>query len=341
MPKYSIIIPIYNRKEEVLELIESLGDSSYKKIELLLIDGSPDNVLKDIDQTVINGSFQFHYQRIHKPYLGISDSRNLGAKIAKGEFLIFFDSDVIIPPEYFDVLDETLGSINYDMFGGPDCAHESFNPVQKAISYCMTSVLTTGGIRGKKVRVGKFKPRGFNMGVKKKIFDEVDGFNSNLKVGEDIDLSIRVINRGYKSGLIPELFVYHKRRVNLKKFYNQVFRFGAARILLGKNHKGENRIAFYFPLFFLIALLAGPFLLFNVRLFQLWSFGLTAYLLMNLIIGTIQNKSLRVGLLIVPTLLVQFTAYAFGFIKNWYFVYVLKKSEGIFTIKKEGPDSPE
>lgn len=324
----------------MIELMGSLGALSFRDFEIILVDGSPTDVLEEVDRDV--SASVLSYKRIHVPGLGISESRNLGAKDAKGEFLIFLDSDVILPSHYLNAVDKATNEEGMDSFGGPDAAHPSFTDTQKAINYTMTSLLTTGGIRGKKMSVGTYRPRGFNFGVRKVVFDRLEGFNHEIKVGEDIDLSARIAAAGYKAALIPDAFVYHKRRVSLSKFYKQVFRFGAGRILLAKCFPEERKVTFLFPLVFVLGALVGPVLyIVSFRLFTIWCIGLGSYLFLNMLSATWGSKSIRVGLLAVPTLFVQFGAYANGFVQNLIAVVVLGRPDGIYTEKKDGPQSPE
>jgi glycosyltransferase involved in cell wall biosynthesis len=191
MPKYSVIVPVFKREDEVKELLDSLAEQTLSDFEILIVDGSPTEDLAHINEYVGANHPRLAYQRLYSKGLGISDSRNLGAKNAKGDYLIFMDSDVIVPRKYFERLESHLADHPLDAFGGPDAAHESFSAIQKAISFSMTSMLTTGGIRGKKNHVGIFKPRGFNMGMKAEVFNAIGGFNASLPVGEDMDSEIR------------------------------------------------------------------------------------------------------------------------------------------------------
>ena len=74
-------------------------------------------------------------------------SRNYGSKRAANEWLVFVDSDVIVEKDYIQNIKKDTLMIPCDAFGGADKAHKGFNLMQKAISYSMTSVFTTGGIR--------------------------------------------------------------------------------------------------------------------------------------------------------------------------------------------------
>lgn len=341
MIKISLIVPVFKRADEVIELVDSLAAQPYPAFELILVDGSPTNELESVDQYVREHHPQLPFQRIYVKGLGISASRNLGASKARGEYCIFMDSDVLVPAQYFATLEQTFATNNPDAFGGPDAAHISFSRVQKAISFSMTSLLTTGGIRGKKAHVGTFKPRGFNMGIRKSVFDQLGGFDTTLPVGEDMDLSARIIAGGYKTMLIPEAFVYHKRRVSVRKFYRQVFRFGAARVMLSQMHAGEMKLTHLFPLFFSLYLIGGlAALCCPVYPLLLWPLSLILYFLLIFISATITNQSLSVGFTAILTTIVQFLAYAHGFLKNGAAVWLLKKPSGIFERKEGEPESP-
>ncbi len=341
MPKYSLIVPVFKREDEIKELLESLSDQPYKDFEIILVDGSPTDGLSSIDLFTKQEFPDLDFQRLYSKGLGISDSRNMGAKQAKGEYLIFMDSDVLVPDSYFAYVDAALDRFDYDAFGGPDAAHDSFSDIQKAISFSMTSVLTTGGIRGKANHVGKFKPRGFNMGLRADIFHSLGGFNAMLPVGEDMDLSARIISGGYKTGLIPNAFVYHKRRVSFSKFYGQVFRFGAARVMLSQMHTGELKITHLFPLAFMIYLLGGiAAISCPEQLVRLWPISIGLYFLLLFRGAAIESKSIKVALLSIPVTVTQFAAYAAGFLKNGFAVWVLRKPNGIFEKKEGEPESP-
>jgi len=319
---YSIIIPTFGRPDEVATILKSLSELNYDKYEVLIVDGSPDKVLHPVIDEFKN---KLNLVYLHKPLLGISDSRNLGSKSARGEYLIFFDSDCIIPTDYLNKVSSFLEKNKVDGFGGPDAAHESFSPVLKAINYAMTSFLTTGGIRGKKKHVGKFQLRGFNMGIKAAIFEKVNGY-SGLHVSEDIDLSIRLHKAGYITELIPDAYVYHKRKSNFYKFYKQMFLYGKGRIDLQVRHGDALKLVHMFPSFFVLYLIFGTTLsFFSPILFLLFisSFGL--YFTLVFITSTIINKSLYVGILSIFSSFICLTAYGLGMIKNIFTRLILKK----------------
>jgi cellulose synthase/poly-beta-1,6-N-acetylglucosamine synthase-like glycosyltransferase len=311
---------------ELLDSFTRLKLVENSKFEIILVDGSPTEILK----SVISGyEKQLPVRHEHKPKLPISPSRNLGAQLAQGDYLIFLDSDVILPEDYLVHVDSFLQKTNADAFGGPDKAHESFTDIQKAISYAMTSFLTTGGIRGGKQHMHQYNPRGFNMGIRKSVFDSVHGY-SQMTCGEDIELSIRIINAGYAVKLNPDAFVYHKRRSTFKSFFRQVFRFGAARVNIFQRHRSELKITHLLPSFFVLYLIGGAvasFFIAPVRNLLIASLGF--YLIVILTHSTIQNKSLSVGWKSMLASILQLTGYGCGFLSNAYSVFVLRKKEGM------------
>ena len=323
-PYFSIIVPTFNRPDEVDELMASLTHQTYREFELILADGTPDeSLIKIIDKH----RAELTVLHLHRPYLGISESRNLGCQHAKGQFFIFLDSDCVLPKNYLDNVLKGLTENGYDAFGGPDAADESFTPLQKAISYSMTSMLTTGGIRGKKKHVGQFHPRGFNMGISKAVFEKTNGY-STLKCAEDIEFSIRIISLGFKTGLIPEAYVYHKRRTTFKAFFRQVYRFGAARINIYKLYPNELKLTHLFPSAFLVAVLfclISP--LISLKLSYICLSLLLLYLLLIFIDSTIKNRSPKVGALSIISALIQFGGYGSGFIANFIQLIILRKEK--------------
>lgn len=310
--KYSLISPVFGRPEEVREFLESLLNQSAGEFEVILGDGTPGDGLAEVTAAFV-GNPRFELKRVYQEYLPVSDARNRAALIAAGTYFVFFDSDCIIPPDYLKVLDERLEQDPLDLFGGPDRAAGDFSDLQKAISYTMTSIWTTGGIRGGEKRVGTYHPRGFNMGIKATAFQAVGGYDTGLKCGEDVDLSIRLQKAGFCSGLISEAFVYHKRRNTLKSFFRQVFRFGAARIDLFVRHRDSLKATHLFPAFFLIysvfSVLILPFSAVPIALLMI-------YFTVILIDSARVNKSLRVGILSAVAAAVMHFGYGWGFLRN-------------------------
>ncbi len=230
---FSFIIPVYNRPEEIKELLDSLSKQTYaKRFEVVIVeDGSTissDSIISEYTDILDISYYE-------KPNSGPGDSRNYGMRLAKGNYFIVLDSDCILPPEYLVQAEKSLENDFVHCYGGPDAAHNSFSDIQKAINYAMTSFWTTGGIRGGKKSVDRFQPRSFNMGISKEAFETVGGYG-NIHPGEDPDLTIRIWNKGYTTKLIPEAYVYHKRRIDWHKFYVQVNKFGMVRPILNKWH---------------------------------------------------------------------------------------------------------
>ena len=312
-PKYSVIIPVYNRPQEVNELLASLTQQSVKNFDVLIIeDGSSIRCENVVD--LYRNQLTIHY--FYKPNTGPGPSRNFGYAHAQGDYFVVFDSDCIIPPSYFEAVDQALQEHHWDAWGGPDRAHQHFTLIQRAMGYTMSSVLTTGGIRGAKKRLGWFQPRSFNMGISRKVYEVTKGFVFD-RFAEDIEFSIRMKKAGFKVGLIPEGFVYHKRRTNFSQFYNQVFNFGRGRALVGKAHPGEVKITHWFPSFFVIGTSSIFILpLFSTFLFYTALIGLFLYLSAIFIHSLKENKNLAVAVLSVPSAILQLWGYGLGFLKE-------------------------
>ena len=318
--KYSLIIPVYNRPDEVDELLASLEMQTLKDFEVVVVeDGSTipcQNVVNEHASRLALRYFQ-------KDNSGPGQSRNYGAERSQGEYLIVLDSDCVLPPGYLQAVDDELTRQACDAFGGPDRAHDSFTPVQKAINYSMTSFFTTGGIRGGKKKMDKFYPRSFNMGVRREVYNALGGF-SEMRFGEDIDFSTRIFKGGYACRLFPEAWVWHKRRTDLRKFFKQVHNSGIARIHLTRRHPGTLKLVHLLPTVFTL----GCLLLLVGAIFCLWSLlPLGLFCLIILTDATIAERSLGVGLRAVAASFVQLTGYGTGFIRAWWNCMVMKRGE--------------
>ncbi len=318
---YSLIIPVYNRPDEVSELLESLVQQTYTDFEVIIVE---DGSIVPCEDIVKAYESRLNIRYFSKQNEGPGLTRNYGAKVSGGEYLIFFDSDCIIPAKYMQIVDRSLNAHPLDAFGGPDQAHPSFTPVQKAISYSMTAFLTTGGIRGGKKKMDRFHPRSFNMGFSREVFQVTNGFSS-MRFGEDLDMSLRILRSGFTTGLIPEAFVYHKRRTDFRKFFKQVHNSGIARINLHKRHPGSMKAVHFLPALFVIfsgiAVICAMF----GWLFPL--IVLNLYLLAILIDASMQSKSLYIGFLSVTATIVQHFGYGTGFIKAYWKRIILGQDE--------------
>jgi len=318
---FSFIIPVFNRPQEIQELLDSFCQLDYDKpFEILIIeDGSTENSDGIVAQ--FGNKLNVHY--FFKPNSGPGDSRNFGMKRATGNYFIILDSDCILPPQYLDEVEKALTENYLDCYGGPDTAHESFSSLQKAINYTMTSFLTTGGIRGKKNAVQNFEPRSFNLGISKLAFEKSGGFGK-IHPGEDPDLSQRLKKLGLKTGLIENAFVYHKRRISWAKFYTQVKKFGMVRPILTKWHPQSSKFTFWFPAAFVLFALIATALLF-VGVWYFFTF-LMFYLLLVLFDSSLKNRSLYIGLLSVFATFIQFFGYGMAFLKSTFYIRVLNKN---------------
>lgn len=317
---FSIIIPVYNRPDEINELLESLLQSTYKSnYEVVIVeDGSTISCEAVVQKYADKLTISYYF----KPNSGPGDSRNFGMKKAKGEYFLIFDSDCIIPSQYLSEVEKELKANYVDCFGGPDKALKSFSNIQKAINFAMTSFLTTGGIRGGSEKIDKFQPRSFNMGISKIAFEASKGFG-NIHPGEDPDLSIRLWKLGYETRLFSSAFVYHKRRIDWDKFSIQVSKFGKARPILNSWYPEYKKLTYWFPTLFVIG-----FVISFALLFVLFDWALKFYFLyfiLIFIVSSIQNRNPLIGLLSIVAVWKQFFGYGIGFLTSFYKISVLGK----------------
>ena len=309
--QFSIIIPVYNRPNEVDELLASILKQDFSdSFEVFIIEDGSTN---KCDAIVEQYASKLNVNYFFKENSGAGASRNFGMQQANGNYFIILDSDVILPPNYLSEVKKALQICFTDAFGGPDAAHHLFTPLQKAINYSMTSFFTTGGIRGKKKGFGKFQPRSFNMGISKKAFESTKGF-ANLKIGEDIDLTFRLWENGFETQLIAAAFVYHKRRATIAEFFKQTLAFGKARPLLNKRYPKTAKITYWFPSLFIF----GLFLSILLSFLGFWQFLIfyAIYFGFIFIDSFYQTKNVHVAFLSIITSLVQFLGYGIGFLQS-------------------------
>ncbi|OYU84501.1 MAG: glycosyl transferase family 2 [Flavobacterium sp. BFFFF2] len=316
---YSIVVPVYNRPEETKELLESLAAQSFNRaFEVVIIeDGS--NISSE--QVVADFSQKLTIQYLQKPNTGPGDSRNVGMKMATGDYLILVDSDCVLPPDYLKQVDKALQHHYVDFFGGPDSAAASFSPIQKAINFSMTSFLTTGGIRGNKKSVSRFEPRSFNMGLSKVAFELSGGFGT-IHPGEDPDLSIRLWKLGFKSRFFADAGVFHKRRISWPSFFKQVYKFGLTRPVLNEWHPEYAKITYYFPSVFLSGLVLSLLLL--LVEFPYLIICYLAYFLALTASSCWEHKSLYLALLSLRAFGYQMLGYGLGFARMTWVIKVLR-----------------
>lgn len=336
--KYTVIVAVYNRVDEVQELLRSAEklDFDRKNFEILFVDdGSKDGFEAYIKSYQSETGLQI--RAIYQENKGPGEARNNGMKNALGEYFIYVDSDCTFPPHWLKEIDKEVVANNYDAFGGPDTFHQSFSPLLKAINYSMTSLIGTGGTRGNKKSVGKFYPRSFNMGVHRKIFESIGGMNK-LRHGQDMDFSQRIYDAGYKVGLVADAFVYHKRRTSISKFYRQIFNWGVARINLAQQHPSMLKPVHLLPaaiVFGLIALCVFTLLVPATApfLWTLTGIGFALIIIWAFLESLFKYKSLAAALLSPVTLNIQVFAYGFGLIKALWQTKVLGKQEAHGFVK--------
>jgi len=314
IPKFSIIIPVYNRPQEVDELLASLTQQIQTSFDVIIVeDGSSVTCKTVVDKYRDTLAIRYFF----KPNTGPGPSRNFGYEHAKGEYFVVFDSDCIIPAGYFQAVEQSLRENNWDAWGGPDRAHSNFTLVQRAMGYTMSSILTTGGIRGGKKSMGWFQPRSFNMGISRKVYEITKGFTFD-RFAEDIEFSIRMKKAGLRVGLIPDAFVYHKRRTTFGQFFRQVSNFGKGRALIGIAHPREVKLTHWFPTFFVVGTIVIAFMpVVSLTLFKISLAAYGFYFLAIFIHSWWMNKSVAVAFLSIPSALLQLWGYGTGFFREW------------------------
>jgi len=344
MKKYSFIIPVFNRPNEVDELLQSLSNQTLLDFEVIIVEDGSEITCKDVVEKYAK---VLDLKYLHKENEGPGQARNYGAERCQGQFLIILDSDCVLPPGYLQAVEDELSQNPCDAFGGPDRAHESFSPVQKAINYSMTSFFTTGGIRGGRKQMDKkFYPRSFNMGVQSQLYQRLGGF-SPMRFGEDIDFSIRIYKSGARCRLFPEAWVWHKRRTDFRKFYKQVHNSGIARINLYKKYPESLKLVHLLPAVFTVGLsllllvmllgllmaLSGIYTSFGVSLMALALMPLLLFSLLICVDSSRQNSSLKVGFLSIYASIIQLTGYGTGFIRAWWLRCICGRNEELQAFK--------
>lgn len=349
--KYSIIIPVYNRPEEVNELLQSLTKQTYRDMEVIIVE---DGSTVTCESVVRNYAGKLQLRYYTKENSGPGMTRNFGAEHSQGDFLIILDSDCVLPAGFLQAIEDELMRKDCDAWGGPDRAHDGFSSVQKAINYSMTSFLTTGGIRGGKKQMDKkFYPRSFNMGIRRSLYRQLDGFSS-MRFGEDIDLSLRIYKSNANCRLFPDAWVWHKRRTDFKKFFRQVHNSGIARINLMKRHPGSLKLVHLLPAVFTLGVFVCLFLLLigggltaltlcpNVAIhynlgMALTLAGLVPLLLFSFVVfvdSSFRNKSCKVGVLSIWASFIQLVGYGTGFLRAWWLRCVCGRNEELQAFKE-------
>lgn len=322
--RYSVIVPVYNRPDEVNELLESLAAQIFRDFEVIIVE---DGSSVSCEGVVANYRNRLDVHYYYKPNSGPGQTRNYGAERSRGEYLLILDSDCILPEGYLEAVEAELRREPADAFGGPDRAHDSFTPVQKAINYAMTSFFTTGGIRGGKKKMDKFYPRSFNMGIRAEAYRVLGGF-SKMRFGEDIDFSIRIFKAGYRCRLFPSAWVWHKRRTDFRKFFKQVHNSGIARIDLYKKYPESLKLVHLLPAVFTVGVALVLLAAFR-WVGSLWLLGI--FMLVIFSDSSLKNKSLKIGILSVIAAFIQLVGYGSGFLLAWWKRCILgKKSFSAF-----------
>lgn len=325
---FTVIVPVFNRPGEVDELLASLAAQTTKPFDVLVVeDGSTVPCREVVERYADRLDVRYHAQENSGP----GPARNRGAALADGDYVLFLDSDCLLPPHFFAALTETLQQRPLDAFGGPDRAHPSFTAFQRAVSYAMTSFLTTGGIRGGQKAMDTFYPKSYNMGVRREAWDATDGFPP-IHPGEDIDLSLQLERQGFRLGYVEDAYVYHKRRTDLRRFFRQVFKFGAARVTLAVRQPGSLQAVHLLPSLF-TGYAAGSLVL--LAMGRTAPFALLA-VPASLFFGEAlwRERSLPVATLSVVAAFTQLLGYGSGFLSGFWNQLVRGEASRLVTGEK-------
>ena len=322
-PRFSFIVPVYNREDEVRDLLESLLTQTDKNFEVVIVEDGSTLRCEEVCREAKSKGLDVRY--IYKDNEGRSIARNVGMENARGDYFIFVDSDCVIPQDYVAKVSARLDANPLDCYGGPDAAHSSFTTTQKAINFAMTSFITTGGIRGGKRSMEKFTPRTFNMGFSRRVYEKVGGFREMFS--EDIDMSKRIEAAGFTIGLIADAPVWHKRRVNFGKFFRQVHVFGMSRITLKLLYPDSLKVVHALPA--LAVLMALVVVLLGIFVSPWWFILPAIYMLAVFMLAFGASRSLTVAFLAVPASVIQIVGYGTGFIRAWWTKMLLGRGRDI------------
>jgi glycosyltransferase involved in cell wall biosynthesis len=320
---FSIVIPVFNRPDEIDRLLQSLTLQDDKNpFEVVVVE---DGSTIDAEQVCNRYSNQLEINYYFKSNSGPGDSRNYGMSKAKGNYFLILDSDCVLPCHYLSTVRKALSTSYTDCFGGADAAHESFTFFQKVVNAVMTNPLSTGGIRGRKKGLTRFQPRSFNMGVSKQLFEATGGFGK-IHPGEDPEFVFRAWDLGFKTRFVQGAEVFHERRIRLNSFVKQIYKFGSVRVILNRMHPKYQSRLFLLPSVFtigwmlLIVLSLISFLLNTKALYLDFAYlGILLYLLYSILFFVSTwfiSKSFQIAIVSVPLMFIQFASYAYGYLRS-------------------------
>jgi glycosyltransferase involved in cell wall biosynthesis len=223
-PKVSIIIPTFNRKEKLIETVESVesNDWSKKNFEIIIInDKSTDNTSEVISN--LQKKFSNILYLENKQNLGPAKTRNRGIKKTKGNLIFFTDDDCLVPKDWIQKYVKFF-SEHKEVY----CAGGILEAKEKNIFSILENIKDKIlGIKNKNTKIGNKEIKtGFtnNCVYRKKAFEKVGIFKENFKVpaGEDLEMSQRVA-KNYKIAFVP-IKVLHNHKYNLDYFSGLIFK---------------------------------------------------------------------------------------------------------------------
>ena len=244
MPKVSIVIPTKNSEDVIEKCLKSIQNLDYPKedLEVIIVDGYSTDRTAEIAR-------RYGCKVVFEDKGTISYARDLGVKHAKGEYIAFTDADCVVTKNWIKELikhfkDDTIAAV-----GGPNLTPEDDTDFAKCVGVVLTALSKVGaryGLSGGRVREIYHNPT-CNVMYKKKVLEEVGGFNYSLITVDDEELDYRIRKRGYKILYTPYAIVYHYRKPTWKKFVKMAWNYGIGRMQAIKLHRDMGRWFHFVP----------------------------------------------------------------------------------------------
>lgn len=309
MKKVSIIIPVREINDYIREAIPHHLRLDYPDYEILIFPDEPSEETFPRTRIIPSGK------------TGPAEKRDMALEYAQGEIIAFIDDDAYPRPDWlknavahFD--DPSVGAV-----GGPAVTAENDGVLRQASGKVYESFLCSGGYTYRYVP-GKLMDAedlpSVNLIVRKDVFAQVGGYDSNFYPGEDTKLCLDIIKAAGKRIIYdPDVLVYHHRRKLFKEHLKQSNNYALHRGYFAKVLPDTSRKFVYFvPSLFVLGLAAGPVLaLLLPPLWYLYSAVLLLYFAL-LVASTIYLKDIRVWLLAIAGVFLTHVGYGIGFIRG-------------------------
>lgn len=238
-PTVSIVVPVRNGEFTIGTLLDSLLNVNYdKKVEVVVVDGNSTDRTRDIV-----GKYPF--KLVIEMKKGLNVARNTGIRNSSGEIIAFTDCDCFVPNDWVGKIvnnfeDPRVGCVSGNVTG----FHDDF-----LSQYADNSVVPVMRVFKKREELDMIKlllrfPAGCNMAFKRKVLEEVGGFDETIHYSFDEDeLVERVCRAGYKMVLDPNVLILHKHRSSLRELLKQTFRYGRGVGLVLKRKRVKDTLS--------------------------------------------------------------------------------------------------